>query len=395
MLQIAETVRAHGGEAETFTPIRFSRIEKRANPQEIKNHQYFGSWTENCIHYYLGSILGANGCFSFQGTKELLRYLDEFQPDIIHLHNLHEFCINLPMLFGYIKKNNIRVVWTLHDCWAFTGHCPYFGLVGCEKWKTECNHCPQPRVYPKMYLDTSKWMFHKKEKWFCGISNMTIVTPSQWLADLVAQSFLKKYPTKVINNGIDLSVFQPTQSNFREKYHIANDKFLLLGVAFDWGIRKGMDVFITLAKRLDQRYQIVLVGTNEMIDQQLPSNIISIHRTKNQKELAEIYTAADLFVNPTREENYPTVNMEAIACGTPVLAFRTGGSPEILDETCGAVVGCNDIENMEEEIHRICREKPYSEEQCLKKAQSFDMALKYEEYIRLYEDCTYSAESNL
>jgi glycosyltransferase involved in cell wall biosynthesis len=228
-------------------------------------------------------------------------------------------------------------------------------------------------------------MHKRKKKLFSGL-NMTIITPSQWLADLVKQSFLKNYPVRVIHNGIDLSVFKPTPSDFRKRYGIALEKKILLGVAFGWGARKGLDVFIDLAKRLDDKYyQIVLVGTDDNVDKQLPDSIISIHRTQNQAELAEIYTAADLFVNPTREENYPTVNMESLACGTPVLTFRTGGSPECIDEYCGAVVDCDDVDAMEREIIRICSDAPYSKEDCLKRAASFDHHKRFEEYIQLYE----------
>ena len=215
---------------------------------------------------------------------------------------------------------------------------------------------------------------------------MTIIAPSQWLADLVKQSFLKDYPVKVIHNGIDLSVFQPTPSNFREKHNISDGKFLLLGVAFGWGKKKGLDVFVELSKRLDpQKYQIVLVGTDDTVDKQLPGNVISIHRTQNQKELAEIYTAADLFVNPTREENYPTVNMESIACGIPVLTFRTGGSPEILDEATGSVVDCEDVDAMEQEIVRVCQTRPFAESDCLQRAKTFDKMARFREYLDLLE----------
>ena len=215
---------------------------------------------------------------------------------------------------------------------------------------------------------------------------MTIVTPSKWLADLVGQSFLKDYPVTVINNGIDLSVFTPTESGFREKYGIPEEKHILLGVAFGWGKRKGLDVFIELSRRLDpDRYRIVLVGTDDAVDQKLPKEIISIHRTQNQTELAEIYSAADLFLNPTREDNYPTVNMESLACGTPVLTFKTGGSPEMLDETCGAVIPCDDVEAFQNEILRICEQYPFPAESCLKKAQEFYQNQKFKEYIKLYE----------
>lgn len=218
---------------------------------------------------------------------------------------------------------------------------------------------------------------------------MTIITPSQWLADLVKQSFLKEYPVKVIHNGIDLSVFKPTPSDFREKHQIGEKKKILLGVAFGWGARKGLDISIELSKRLDpEKYQIVLVGTDAQVDKQLPSNIISVHRTQNQKELAEIYTAADVFVNPTREDNYPTVNMEAIACGTPVITFQTGGSPEMIDEKTGMAVDAGDISRLEEEIERICNEMPYSREDCLKRAKQFDAQICFERYVELMENIT-------
>lgn len=384
MLQIAQTARNDGYEVKTFSPVVFSKVKKNKKVLP-KEHTEFGFFFENGVHRCLGTLLGYNGCFSHIGTWLLIKQLKEFQPDIIHLHNLHGFCINLPMLFRYIKRNSIRVIWTLHDCWAFTGHCPYFTMAKCDRWKTECHHCPQPRVYPKMYLDTSRIMYKMKKKWFCGISDMTIVTPSQWLADLAKQSFLKEYPVEVINNGIDLSVFQPTPSNFRERHGIGKDTFLLLGVAFGWGERKGLDIFIKLAKRLDSSYQIVLVGTDDRVDAQLPTNIISIHRTQNQQELAEIYSAADLLVNPTREENYPTVNMESIACGTPVVTFNSGGSPETIDETCGRVVACDDVDSLIHQIKLIFKNSSFSETACRKRARHFEMNAKFQDYIKIYE----------
>lgn len=214
---------------------------------------------------------------------------------------------------------------------------------------------------------------------------MTLVTPSQWLADLARQSFMKSYPVKVINNGIDLQVFRPSPSEFRQEYGIPEHKKILLGVAFGWGVRKGLDVFIELANRLDDSYQIVLVGTDEQVDAQLPKNVISIHRTHSQQELAQLYSAADLLVNPTREDNFPTVNIEALACGTPVLTYRTGGSPEIIDDTCGAAVACDDFEMLIGEIHRITKEKPFSVQACVSRAKRFDMSDRFLEYVALYE----------
>lgn len=358
----------------------------RDNSKLKDNTILIGGMFGKRLHARLSEFTGFNGCFSYFSTKKLIRQLIYIQPDVIHLHNLHGWYINLPLLFKYIKHTNRKVIWTLHDCWAFTGHCPHFTMEKCDKWQTGCFKCPRYRDYPQSFFDNSKKMWKLKKKWFTGVKNLTIVTPSEWLAGLVKQSFLKEYPVKVIHNGIDLNIFKPTESNFRERYNIGK-KFIVLGVAFGWGVRKGLDVFIELSKRLDnEKYQIVLVGTDGTVDKQLPKNIVSIHRTQNQTELAEIYTAADVFANPTREENYPTVNMESIACGTPVVTFRTGGSPEILTEKTGSVVDYNDVNAMNSEIIRICETKPYSEKDCLEVAKNFDMKDKFKEYVELYKE---------
>lgn len=339
---------------------------------------------ERRINEKLAYMTGIRGCCAWISTKRFIKKLKKISPDIIHLHNLHNNYLNLGMLFHYIKKNNIHVVWTMHDCWPITGQCPHFTIEKCDKWKNGCYHCRKISEYPKSKYDNAKLMWNLKKKWFTGIKNMVIVTPSVWLKEIVEDSFLNEYPVKVINNGINLDVFKPTESNFREIYNCRGKK-IILGVAFDWGYKKGLDVFIDLATNLPKNYQIVLVGTNETIDLQLPKNIISIHRTANQVELAKIYTAVDLFVNPTREENYPTVNMEAIACGTPVLTYRTGGSPEIVDESCGCVVDYDDKKALQKEIIRILENFPYTEKNCLKRAEMFDVNRKYEEYVRLYD----------
>ena len=377
MLNLAQIARRKNIDVKTFS------MKWRNQSPPLEMHTYFGSFIENAISIRLGFLTGFNGCFCWIGTKLLLKNFDKIKPNIIHLHNLHNCYINLPMLFSYIKKHNIRVIWTLHDCWAFTGQCPHFTVAKCQKWKTGCHNCPSFQLYPKASYDNTKRMWQLKKKWFTGIEDLTIVTPSQWLADLVKKSYLKDYPVQVINNGIDLQVFKPTASDFRKKYGL-KDKYIILGVAFGWGERKGLDVFVELSKRLDNSYQIVLVGTNGIVDKQLPDNIITIHRTQNQVELAEIYTAADLFVNPTREEVLGLVNIEANDCGTPVLTFRTGGSPECIDETCGFVVDCDDIDAMEREILRISKENPYTKAACIKRAKRFDMDDRFEEYVTLY-----------
>ena len=378
MLQIADLATKKGHEV-------ICSFYARRNKDKDKNCIYIGNKVSHNIHKKLYRKTGNNGCYSKISTWNFLRKVKKFDPDLIHIHNLHNCYINLPMLFNYIKKNNKRVVWTLHDCWSFTGQCPYFTAVGCEKWKTGCHDCEQINRYPSCSVDRTDKMWNRKKEWFTGVQNLTIVTPSQWLADLVKQSFLKDYPVKVINNGIDLDVFKPTESDFRTKHNL-EDKKIILGVASVWEVRKGLDVFIELSKRLDDRYKIVLVGTNDEVDKKLPEGIISIHRTSNQKELAELYTAADVFFIPTREDNFPTVNMESLACGTPVLTFNTGGSPEMVDEATGVVLMNEDIASVEQAVISMCESGKYSKEACTERAKQYDSGLKYNEYLSLFEN---------
>lgn len=331
-------------------------------------------------------LFGNYGFNSALSTEKMIDELERIKPDIVHLHNIHGHNCNLEILFKYFKEKRTKLVWTFHDCWAFTAYCPHFTMVGCDKWKTGCRNCPQRKTY-SCFFDRSSELYQKKKELFSDL-DLTVITPSQWMTDLVKQSFLKDYHAKIINNGIDLSVFKPTQSAFREKYGIPGSKFLILGVAFGWGKCKGLDVFIELAKRLpEEEYQIVLVGTNDRTDKLLPDSIISIHRTQNQQELAEIYTAADLFVNPTREETFGLVNTESLACGTPVLTFNTGGCPEIIDESCGCVVEIDDVDAMEREIIRICKEAPYSVEKCINRSKSFEKDEMLTKYVDLYREC--------
>ena len=378
MLQIADLATKKGHEV-------ICSFYARRNKDKDKNCIYIGNKVSHNIHKKLYRKTGNNGCYSKISTWNFLRKVKKFDPDLIHIHNLHNCYINLPMLFDYIKKNNKKVVWTLHDCWSFTGQCPYFTAVGCEKWKTGCHDCEQINRYPSCSVDRTDKMWNRKKEWFTGVQNLTIVTPSQWLADLVKQSFLKDYPVKVINNGINLDVFKPTESDFRTKHNL-EDKKIILGVASVWEVRKGLDVFIELSKRLDDRYKIVLVGTNDEVDKKLPEGIISIHRTSNQKELAELYTAADVFFIPTREDNFPTVNMESLACGTPVLTFNTGGSPEMVDEATGVVLMNEDIASVEQAVISMCESGKYSKEACTERAKQYDSGLKYNEYLSLFEN---------
>ena len=353
----------------------FSQQSKLNKSIKITNRFYI------LFQAFKSRVLGNYGFNSLYITKKLIKYLEKYNPDIVHIHNIHAHNVNLEYFFNYLKLKRKKVIYTFHDCWAFTGYCPHFMMEKCNKWKSSCNNCSLRKEF-SWFFDKSSKNFERKKRLMNALE-MTIVTPSNWMADLVKESFLKEHPVIVINNGIDLNVFKPTESQFRKTYNLEG-KYVLLGVADSWGPRKGLDVFIELSEKLSKKYKIVLVGTNKQIDKKLPNNIISIHKTQNQLELAKIYTAADLFLNPTREDNFPTVNMESLACGTPVLTFKTGGSPEMLNESCGSVVDCDDVGSFKNEVIRICETIPFSKKDCLKRAKSFDMNDRLREYIDLY-----------
>lgn len=280
------------------------------------------------LHALQSRFFDNAGFGSRRATQKFIEWVKDYNPDVIHLHNIHGYYINIEVLFNYLAEADKPVVWTLHDCWAFTGHCAYYSFVKCYKWKTGCFNCPQKKSYPSSCLfDQSKQNWLKKKALFTSVKNMMLVTPSKWLANEGNQSFFSKYPVKVIPNGIDLNVFKPTPSAFREKNGLVGKK-IILGVASIWDKRKGLDDFIELSKILDDNYKVVLVGLSEKQINYLPKSIFAISRTNNVKELAEIYSSADMLFNPTYEDNYPTVNLEAHACGTPVVTYRTGGSVE-------------------------------------------------------------------
>ena len=282
------------------------------------------------FHGIYTRLLDKTGFASRRATKKLLRRLDEIKPDIIHLHNIHGYYLNIELLFNYIREHDINVVWTLHDCWSMTGHCAWFDMCGCEKWKTGCFNCEQLGTYPASKgFDNSKWNWNKKKALFTSF-NLTIVTPSQWLRDIVMNSYLKNYRCEVINNGIDLNIFKPTENSeikkVQKKYDL-DDRKIVLGVASEWTPRKGLLDFIKLSEMM-QDIQFVVVGLTERQIKEMPQNIKGIKRTENQRELVALYTIADVFFNPTYEDNFPTTNLEALACGTPVITYDTGGSPE-------------------------------------------------------------------
>ena len=300
-------------------------------PDQLRKYSVrIGNSVDVKMHALQTRLFDNHGLASKGATKKFLQWVDEYNPDLVWLHNLHGYYINYELLFQWIKSRpGMQVKWTLHDCWAFTGHCSHFTVAKCEQWKNHCSCCPQTHRYPACYgKGAASQNFDRKREAFTGVKNMTLITPSQWLADLVEQSFLKEYPVEVHYNTIDTNVFKPTPSDFRERYGLVGKK-IVLGVASSWGERKGLYDFYKLAMMLDDRYAIVLVGLSEKQIKKLPKNILGIRRTNSPQELAAIYTAADVFVNPSVEETFGMTPVEAKACGTPSIVYEDTACEEV------------------------------------------------------------------
>lgn len=323
-----------------------------------------------------------HGFGSKRVTRELVRKVKEIDPDVIGLHNLHGYYLNIKILFKYLKQLQKPVVWTFHDCWPFTGHCAYFERTQCEKWKSHCQNCPCKSQYPESYIDRSYKNFDDKRNAFLGMQNMVIITPSRWLMRLVKQSFLKDYDVRVIHNGINLDKFKPITGKPPIKGRF------VLGVAGTWDERKGFKDFIKLRQKFSSDYQIVLVGLDKKKLNSLPNGITGISRTENVNELAKWYSSADVFVNPTYIDNFPTTNIEALACGTPVVTYNTGGSPEAIDSQTGRVVEKEDNQGLADVIDELNKtDKHKISRHCRKRAEEcFDMNDRYNDYLELYKE---------
>lgn len=356
-----------------------------------------GNYIDMLGHVFGNFVRGRSGFCSGTTTKAFLKYLDECNPDVIHLHNIHGFYLQVELLFEYIKKNNKKVIWTFHDCWPFTGHCAYFDFVACEKWKTGCNNCViHASAYPyALFCDSTERVYPRKKKAFCGVKDLTIVTPSQWLSSLVKESFLKEYPVKVIYNGIDLNKFKQTP----DKKMFEDNIPYILGVANVWEHRKGLTSFEKLADELlkEKRetgrlpYRIVLIGLSRKQIKKLQKKydkdiLVCKERTRNTEELAAWYSNAAVYVNATLEDNFPTTNLEALACATPVITYRTGGSGEAIDESCGVVITKGDYTKLKETIRDVVTNRPFEPSACRKRAEKYDKKTRFMEYLDLYRE---------
>ena len=347
---------------------------------EIRSYK-IGDISSTLFHVLMTRVFDMHGLFSKKATRGLLDYIDDFKPDIVHLHNLHGYYLNLKLLFEYIAKKQIKVVWTLHDCWALTGHCSHFEYVQCDKWQNECYKCPQKSEYPKCFLfDISKKNYIFKKVLFTLPKDMIIITPSEWLKKIVKKSYLSKYEVKTINTGIDLKMFKKTDSDFKTVLGL-KDKKVVLGVASPFTYKKGLNDFIKLSTLIDKRYKIVLAGLSEKQINKLPKNILGLKRMENAKEMAKLYSMSDIFLNPTKEDTFPTTILEALACGTPVITYDVGGCSEAVDNECGLLVKSNNIDGLLDAIKKV-EKNSLSESDCINKAKDYN---KEKQVLKTYD----------
>ena len=376
--RIAETIGLEAIERGWESYIAYGRCY---NPSQSKLIRIGRGW-DKYLHYAEQRIRDNEGLCSRESTRKLIRQIDYIKPDVVQLHNIHDHYLNYQILFNYLNHSEIKVVWSFHDCWAFTGHCFHFVTHNCQKWRTGCSVCPMKNDYPKTMMDRSEDNYELKKSLFCDCSNLTIVAVSDWMADLVRHSFLGEKRIEIIKNGVDLDVFSPVETKHNKGY---ND---ILAVSNVWNHDKGLDDIIGLRNILPLDYRITVIGLNERQMSELPEGIVGHKRTQNIQELVKFYTDADVLINPTYADTFPTVNLEALSCGTPVITYNTGGSPEAVDEKTGLVVDQGDVRAMAEAIVSVCSKgREYYSSACRRSVEEqFDRNKCYQQYLDLYED---------
>lgn len=372
-----ESYIAHGIDA----AISQSKVITIASRWNYRIHRNLSKWTD------------MQGRFSTFVTMRLVRKIKKIAPDIIHLHNIHGSYINYKVLFNYLSKANIPVVWTLHDCWSMTGHCAHFVYAKCDKWKSGCYECPEQHSYPQSkFFDRSRKNYIEKREIFTSVKNLTIVPVSKWLGSVVEESYLQNSAINVIYNGIDVSTFRPIMSSgLRKQYNIPEHKKIIMGAATTWSAHKGFDDFVKLYELLPKdRYQIVMIGLNPSQQDRVPKGILGLPRTENVEALAEWYSVSDVFVNMSKAESFGLTTAEALASGTPAVVYNNTANPELIEPTIGRVVANESVEAVAEAIEVLCSEDRESmRKRCREYATAhFDKRDCFKKYIDLYEKLT-------
>lgn len=378
---IGDAVTSHGWESH----IAYGRW---CNPSHSRLY-HIGSMGDERLHGVCSRLFDDHGLHSCRATRRLVEYIKDLRPDIIHLHNIHGYYLNYPILFDYLARSGTPVVWTLHDCWTYTGHCAHYMYAKCDRWKTRCHDCPQKKAYPtSLWLDRSERNHALKRQYFCSVPGLTLIPVSRWLEGELHQSFFKDTPIRQIYNGIDLHTFSPVPADEGKPAVTQGYSHMVLGVASNW-YRKGLDDFFRLRGMLPPDHLIVIVGAGGKDLQRINATegMAGIPRTQNADELRRLYAAADVYFNPTWEDNLPTTNIEALACGTPVITYDTGGAGEIVTQGTGYVIAQGDLQAAVRHIGTVTGTSHEAfTGACRERAAAFDRRQRYEEYYSLYQE---------
>ncbi len=330
-------------------------------------------------HTSLSRIFDSEGLHSRKATMKLIQRLERFSPEIIHLHNIHGHYINYKILMQWLNATNIPAVWTMHDCWAFTGHCAYYSANKCNKWKdSSCRDCKFKKSYPRSIIySKSERNFARKSTAFKSLNNLSIVAVSQWLADEIRQSFLGDYPIKVIPNGINTEVFKPYPSTIGKKHRI-------IGAAANWRENKNIDFFNRLASKLPDDYEIALAGD---IPCKIDKKIISVGKIIDNAELAKFYSTGNVFINSSREETFGMTTIEAMSCGVPVIVNNVTAIPETIAPGTGFAIDIDNIEHVLNTIEKIRSSKEPMADACRRHVvENYPRERMVQNYLNLYTD---------
>ena len=349
-----------------------------------------GNTADKKVHALLSRVSGKQAFFSARATKRLVKYIDTIKPDIVHLHNLHSNYISLPVLLSELAERKIKVMLTQHDCWFFTGNCFHFSAIGCEKWEAGCRNCPgRNKIGTKSWIsDCTYSVWQEKKRLFSMIDDLVVVSCSDWLTDITRRSFLGNRRLMTIHNGVNLEVFRPITSNgIRTRLQIDDKAFVVLGMANKWLLERNREVLSAVLSMTD--IILVLLGCTK--EQQIKvngSNVKTVGFVGDKHELACYYSAADVFVNLSWEDTFPTVNLESLACGTPIIAHYCTGVPEMVDAKVGMVIQPGCAEKMIAAINEVKSVgKDYYSKHCRAKAEKeYDYKQCVAKYISLYQD---------
>lgn len=367
------------------THVAYSR---GANPSRLNTH-HIGNKLSQGLHLVRTRVFGDHLKGSGFSTKQLIKLIEKLDPNIVHIHQVHGYYLHVPILFKYLRKSDRKIVWTLHDCWSYTGHCSYYTKIGCQKWLKECHNCPQFSGYPKSYFfDRSKEEFNLKKELFASMQNLHLVAISDWLKEEVSKSILAELPISVIKNGVDLEIFKPIKFNkeLEKKKRGITSKNVVIATGTTWNSSKGLEDYKKLGAKLPNNTTLLLVGIPTYLQVGFPNSTICIERTESKEELSLLYNIADVVLSLSYQESFGLTIPEGLACGTPGVAYRNTALKEHISEHTGKLVMTGNIQEASQAIAEVIEVgKSAMSEACISFChKNYNLKNNYQNYLSLY-----------